>query len=136
MERYARNDRIPGMTNLVNGRYILSPYASSVCQMQLQVTYLDSSKDREHADISLVVQILFLQKLANFLRYISPVKTVMILVETIWKISLQLSKSPLVKSQLQVQVTRRNYGILQSVSILFAHTLVDHQTKFKTTDFQ
>ena len=52
------------------------------------IRYLDSSNYGEHAGISLVVQILFFQKLANFLRYISPVKTVMILVETIWKISL------------------------------------------------
>ena len=124
MERYARNDRFPGMTNLVNHRYILSPYASSVSQMQLQGTFLDSSKNGEHAGISLEVQILFLRRSANFLRHISPVKTVMILMETLWKISLQLSKSPLFKSKLQVQVVRRNYGILQSVSILSAHTLI------------
>ena len=53
------------MTTLVNRRYILSPYASSVSQVQLQGTYFDSSKNGEHAGISLVVQIVS-SEIANF----------------------------------------------------------------------
>ena len=40
---------MPQVIKQINPRYILSPYASSASQMWLQVTYLDSSENGEHA---------------------------------------------------------------------------------------